>query len=92
MTESLKSSLALVTRRRLELLLKAMHEVSLPEELRLLRAVQALELIGTAEAQTLLQSLAKGVAAARQTREAKESLERLARRAALEKPPADQGQ
>jgi WD domain, G-beta repeat len=51
-----------------------------PDELRELRAVQTLELIGSAEAQTVLQALAKGAAGARQTREAQESLDRLAKR------------
>jgi hypothetical protein len=49
------------------------------EELRGVRAVEALEHIGTAEAREVLQTLADG-APARLTREAKASLERLAKR------------
>ncbi len=54
-----------------------------PGELRAVRAVQTLELIGNAEARTLLQALAKGAAWARQTREAQESLKRLEHRATV---------
>jgi RNA polymerase sigma factor (sigma-70 family) len=51
------------------------------EVLRGLRAVEVLERVGTAEAQQVLQELAKGAPEARLTQEAKTSLERLARRA-----------
>jgi RNA polymerase sigma factor (sigma-70 family) len=49
--------------------------------LRGVRAVEVLERVGTAEAQQVLQELAKGAPEARLTQEAKTSLERLARRA-----------
>jgi hypothetical protein len=49
------------------------------ETLRALRAVEALEQIGSAEARELLTALAKGMPEARFTRETKASLERLAR-------------
>ncbi len=45
-----------------------------------LRALEVLEHIGTAEARSLLEDLAKGVPEARLTREAKASLTRLAKR------------
>jgi hypothetical protein len=78
--EALRGNIPLEMRRRLEQLLKTLPNVPPPEEIQRLRAVQALELIGTAEARMLLESLAKGAAAARQTREAQEALARLAKR------------
>jgi hypothetical protein len=50
--------------------------------LRVLRGIQVLERIGTAEARGVLRDLASG-AAARETREAKAALERLAARTPL---------
>ena len=79
--ETLKGKPSLETRRRLEPILEAMHAIPSREVIRVLRAVQALELIGNADARTLLQAIAKGAAGARQTREAQESLARLNKRA-----------
>jgi hypothetical protein len=70
---------SLEVRRRLQDLLAASDVVRAPEEVRRVRAVQALERIGTAEACALLRMLAAGAPAARATREARESLERLQR-------------
>jgi WD40 repeat protein len=53
------------------------------EELRTLRAIEVLERLGTAEARGLLEELARGAAEARLTGEARSSLERLTRRAAV---------
>jgi hypothetical protein len=53
-----------------------------PEVLRTLRAVAVLEQIGTAAARQVLRVLAGGAPDARQTREAKASLERLAKQSA----------
>jgi hypothetical protein len=50
-----------------------------PENLRALRAVQALEMIGNADARAVLSRLANGASNSRITREAKSSLERLSR-------------
>src|SRR4051794_16642953 len=61
--------------RRLERLL-----ADIPEPLRWLRALTVLEAIGTAEARRVLEGVAGGEPGARPTREAKASLERLARR------------
>jgi RNA polymerase sigma factor (sigma-70 family) len=56
--------------------------ITRPESLRALRGVAVLEDIGSTQAQQVLTTLAKGDPEARLTREAKASLERLARRAA----------
>src|SRR5207249_3679039 len=50
--------------------------------LRLLRAIEVLENIGTSEARKVLEVLAAGTPQFRITREARESLDRLARRSA----------
>jgi hypothetical protein len=70
-------------RRRLEEILHAFEAVPPGEGLRPLRAVEALERIGTDGARDLLEVLARGVPEARRTQEAKASLERLARRDSL---------
>jgi WD40 repeat protein len=71
----------LEVRQRLENLLKKLGGfVTRPDRLRLLRAVEVLERIGTADARALLRDLAKGAPAARLTREAKSALRRLEHR------------
>ena len=72
-------------RARIAPLLKAAErwKVSDPEILRVLRAVWVLERIGTKEARQLLQRLANGAPAARQTVAAKAALQRLLRRRPL---------
>jgi WD40 repeat protein len=71
---------SLELRRRAEQLLeKTGGPVTDPDQLRTLRAVEALEHAGTAEARQLLEELARGSAEARQTREARLALQRLAR-------------
>jgi WD40 repeat protein len=70
-------------RRRLERLLGAMQgRLAVPETVRALRGVEVLEHIGTPGARQVLAKLAEGTPEARLTREAKASLERLARRGA----------
>jgi dipeptidyl aminopeptidase/acylaminoacyl peptidase len=63
-------------RRRIEQLLEKLEG---GEALRLERTMAALERMGTPEARTFLESLARGAAGARLTREAKAALERLSR-------------
>jgi WD40 repeat protein len=75
-----KAGPALEKRKRLEALLKALEETPSGETLGELRAVAVLERIGTREARELLEELAAGDPEARLTREAKVSLERLAKR------------
>jgi hypothetical protein len=68
------------TRRRIDLLLEALDVPPSGDELRAIRAVEVLERIGNPEARDVLATLAKGDLEARLTREAKATLERLARR------------
>ncbi len=72
---------SLETRRRAERLLERVTAQALTaEQLRLVRALEVLEQINTAEARRLLEELAKGAPGALLTREAQAALERLARR------------
>lgn len=66
-------------RRRIEQLLSKVETPLSPRQLRALRAVEVLELIGTPEARHMLETLAGGAAGAQLTREAKASLARLTR-------------
>jgi hypothetical protein len=81
LVEALGRKPSLEARRRLEALLARQRGVLRdPETLRAVRAVAVLEDIGTPEARAVLKTLAGGVEAARQTREAKTALERASRR------------
>jgi hypothetical protein len=76
--EALKGKPSAETKRRLDdLLEKLEHRALTPDELRGVRAVEALEHIGTPEARKLLEALADGAADARLTRDAKATLKRL---------------
>lgn len=77
--EALKANLPLEDKRRLELLLDKLEDASLaPETLRQVRAVEALEGLGTAEARAVLQGLVeKGAPEARLTQEAAAALRRM---------------
>jgi hypothetical protein len=76
--EALATKPSLDVRRRLETILTALS-TSVPhsEVIRRLRAIQVLEQLGSREARAVLKSLAKGTPEALETREAKESLDRL---------------
>jgi RNA polymerase sigma factor (sigma-70 family) len=79
--EALQGKLSLEARKRIEELLDKVKPLAdSPEGLRSLRAVEVLEHLGTSEAREVLQTLANGASHARLTREAKASLERLAKR------------
>lgn len=80
--QALSAGPSLEARRRLEGILKKLRGVPAPETLRVLRAVQALELIGSPEAQAALETLAGGAAGAWETRHAQAALARLKKRAA----------
>jgi WD40 repeat protein len=67
-------------RRAEELLDKLGGVVTNPEQLRTLRAIEALEHIGTPEAKQILDKLANGAAGARETEDARRSLQRLKRK------------
>ena len=81
--KALQGKPSLEVRRRIDRLLEKLESAApSPEQLRLLRALEVLEHIGTPEARELLRTLAKGASGARLTQEAKASLDRLANRAA----------
>jgi hypothetical protein len=77
-------------RRRIDELLEERGKAAIPlaEDLRVLRAVEALGHMRTAEAHKLLEALAKGAPAARRTVAARQALRRLADGAAAVSPPA----
>lgn len=78
--EALRGKPALEVRKRIEGLLESVRAAKVsPENLRVLRAVEVLEHVDTLEARETLKTLANGAASVRLTREAKASLERLAR-------------
>src|SRR5262249_3132527 len=80
-----------VARRAEDLLQKLEGPVRAPETLRNLRAVEVLEHIGTAQAEEILKSLARGHPDARLTQEAKASLDRLGKRPATTRCPIAAG-
>jgi WD40 repeat protein len=86
--KALAGNPSLEVRRRLEMLLEGLGAAKLSaDQLRVLRALETVELVGTEEARAVLQRLARGVAEARLTREARAALERLNKRAGINKNP-----
>jgi hypothetical protein len=71
---------SLEVRRRAGQILDKLPLAASPERLRQLRAIEVLEALGTADARRLLEELSGGAPEALRTREARASLERLARR------------
>lgn len=83
LARALAGNLAPEARRRVELLLRELEQRPQPlsaEELRQVRGIQVLELIGSREAALILEDLTRGAALARQTQEARAALVRRARR------------
>jgi hypothetical protein len=84
MRRALKGKPTNEARVRLESLLTRLHGLPLPPEtVRAARAIQVLEWIGSDAARQVLEKLSKGVPKARQTQDAKASLERLGKRTAI---------
>jgi hypothetical protein len=77
--QALADELAPEARRRVEILLADIGRWPMPM-LQKVRAVQALEQIGTARAREVLEKLARGIPEARLTQEAQDALARLSRR------------
>jgi hypothetical protein len=80
LVKTLGAGPTLEVRRRIELLLEKQELLKSPARLQALRAIEVLETIGTPEAMRVLQKLADGAPESQQTREAKASLQRLAKR------------
>jgi WD40 repeat protein len=75
-----KKDLGPEARRRIEVVLRNLkHRPRPATQLRVVRAIEALEYIGTPEARRRLESLAKGASAALETQEARAALRRLGR-------------
>jgi hypothetical protein len=74
-------------RQRIDKLLAAPLDTPPPETVRFLRAVQALETIGSPDARDLLRALAKGDPAAMETKAANAALRHLDLRAASHRTP-----
>ncbi|HWY87147.1 MAG TPA: hypothetical protein VNX28_10500, partial [Gemmataceae bacterium] len=79
--KALKDKLSLEAQLRLGQILKTILDVPGPETVRTIRAIMVLERVGSPEAQGILDTLARGAPGARETEEAKESLERMHQRA-----------
>jgi RNA polymerase sigma factor (sigma-70 family) len=78
--QALKREPSAEVRLRVTRLLEQLNAVKMPTQLRSQRAIEVLERMGTPEARKVLEDLAKGVSEARQTQEAKASLDRLTRK------------
>jgi WD40 repeat protein len=82
LNKAIESNLPLETRRRIEPLIeKLTTSVLNAEQIRVVRAMQVLERIGSPEARTLLEALAQGAPGALTTREAQAALTNLAKQA-----------
>jgi WD40 repeat protein len=78
--QSLAGNPSAELRKQAETLLGSLNRVHAPEVLQRLRAIQVLERIGSPQARQVLQQLANGAPAARETRDARTALARLAHR------------
>jgi hypothetical protein len=77
--ERLKNRPSLELRRRIEQLVQKLEQPASREELRAMRAIHILEEVGTAEAEKIIDTQARGYAGALQTDKARAALERLRR-------------
>jgi WD40 repeat protein len=81
--KTLASTVALETRRRIEPLLEKLTTGNLSvEQVRTVRAIEALEKMGTAEARELLETLSQGAAGALTTRHAQAAIDRMGKQSA----------
>jgi WD40 repeat protein len=78
--KALADDVSLETRRRLKTVLDAVASKPQPETTRIVRAIMALERMGTPEARAVLESLSRGAAGARVTEDAAAALRRLDQR------------
>jgi WD40 repeat protein len=98
LTKAIQRSLPLEADRRVKKLLdKLQGPLTLPEHLRLVRVVEILEGLGTADARRVLRIYASGAEGSRLTQDARDALERLDKRHHLpvvalpqKRPPTDQ--
>jgi WD40 repeat protein len=74
---AIQGQLSLAARKRIETILQEPRATPPSDTLRTLRAIAVLERIGTAQPRDILRTLAEGAAEARETTEAKKSLQRL---------------
>ena len=77
LNEALQTRLSVEARRRIESLVKAPRVVRSPQKLRRLRSIQVLERSATLQALEVLETLSQGDTFARETKEAKNSLNRV---------------
>jgi dipeptidyl aminopeptidase/acylaminoacyl peptidase len=77
MAKHLEGPISLESRRRIERLLAEVPSVPPREVVQTLRAIEVLEMIGTAEARQVIQSMVNGEPGARQTRDSGLALERM---------------
>jgi RNA polymerase sigma factor (sigma-70 family) len=78
--EALTRKLSAESQRRVEAILARPRLVRLPETLRRVRAIQALEYAASPEARALLEKLATGHPSAKETQDAKAALQRISRK------------
>jgi dipeptidyl aminopeptidase/acylaminoacyl peptidase len=84
---SLREDLSLEVHRRVDRLLDRLDSLPLcPEKLRVLRAIEVLEQIGTSEARKVLEVLGRGPQEIRETEEAKAALHRMSKLVVSSKP------
>jgi HEAT repeat protein len=84
--KALKGNVSVETRRRLEQVLITVSDIPDPNTVRMIRAIMVLERIGSPEARSVLETLARGAPRARATEEAEASIKRLSKRVSPKHP------